>query len=657
MKRFRLTNTHFVIIGLLLLVLVAISISFLTSKVMLFLALFLIMSFVVAIFIYQKTTYELSETEQIGLLNKQTEVSLKNLLDQMPVGVVKFNQSSYTVDWYNPYAELVFTDASGKFDDKIIKNAIKEKENGSIDQSIMIDEKRYFFNVDLDEGVFYFFDNVSSVYHNNVMPSTSPVIGIISIDNYDDITDSLQDAEVSQVNTFIANFITEFAESRHIFYRRFDMDRFYFFTDYNVLSKLIESQFDILRKFKEVAKEKELSLTISMGISYGDQNYYDIGNVAQKNLNMALVRGGDQVVIRENGEHKEFQYFGGGSVSTVKRTRTRTRAMMTAISDKIKTADSVFVVGHRNLDMDALGASIGMQFFASNIIDDAFAVYDDKNMNPDIKRAVTSLQQDSMLPLITLEQAEKLVTKNSILIMVDHSKTNLTLSKELYDKFSEVIVVDHHRRNEDFPENAVLSFIESGASSACELVTELIQFQNARNKQLNKVQASVLMAGIMQDTKNFSNRVTSRTFDVASYLVTLGSDSFEIQTIAATEFEEYRQINELILKGDLFKRDIIISCGDEDKCYSNVIASKSADTMLAMAGIEATFVIFKNLKGQTAISARSRNKLNVQKIMEEMGGGGHFNVAACQKPEYSIKEVYHMLIEKIQKERSRQEEY
>ncbi|MBJ8326316.1 DHH family phosphoesterase [Streptococcus pacificus] len=657
MKRFRLTNIHFVIIGLLLLVLVAISISLLTSKVMLFLALFLIMSFVVAILIYQKTTYELSETEQIGLLNNQTEVSLKNLLDQMPVGVVKFNQSSHAIDWYNPYAELVFTDASGKFDDKIIKNTIKEKENGSIDQSIMIDEKRYFFNVDLDEGVFYFFDNVSSVYHNNVMPSTSPVIGIVSIDNYDDITNNLQDAEVSQVNTFIANFITEFAESRHIFYRRFDMDRFYFFTDYNVLSKLIESQFDILGKFREAAKERELSLTISMGISYGDQNYYDIGNVAQKNLNMALVRGGDQVVIRENGEHKEFLYFGGGSVSTVKRTRTRTRAMMTAISDKIKAADSVFVVGHRNLDMDALGASIGMQFFASNIIDDAFAVYDDKNMNPDIKRAVASLQQDSMLPLITLEQAEKLVTKNSILIMVDHSKTNLTLSKELYDKFSEVIVVDHHRRNEDFPENAVLSFIESGASSACELVTELIQFQNARNKQLNKVQASVLMAGIMQDTKNFSNRVTSRTFDVASYLVTLGSDSFEIQTIAATEFEEYRQINELILKGDLFKRDIIISCGDEDKCYSNVIASKSADTMLAMAGIEATFVIFKNLKGQTAISARSRNKLNVQKIMEEMGGGGHFNVAACQKDGETIKEVYQVLVEKIQKERSRQEEY
>lgn len=177
--------------------------------------------------------------------------------------------------------------------------------------------------------------------------------------------------------------------------------------------------------------------------------------------------------------------------------------------------------------MDALGATVGMAHFASQIVRKSYAVYDDMAMNTDIERAVERLKEDGQSPLITLSEAEELVNQHSLLIMVDHSKINLTLSQDFYDRFNEVIVVDHHRRDDDFPENAVLTFIESGASSACELVTELLQFQGAPER-LSKIQASILMAGIMLDTKNFSTRVTSRTFDVASYLRSLGSDSGEI---------------------------------------------------------------------------------------------------------------------------------
>ena len=218
----------------------------------------------------------------------------------------------------------------------------------------------------------------------------------------------------------------------------------------------------------------------------------------------------------------------------MKRTRTRTRAMMTAISDKIKSVDQVFVVGHRNLDMDALGSSLGMQLFASNIIDQAYVVYDDQQMASDIQRAIKKLSLEGADYLLTLSEAMNRVTSRSLLIMVDHSKLALTLSKEFFDRFSQTIVVDHHRRDEDFPENAVIAYIESGASSASELVTELIQFQNSKKNRLNKIQASILMAGIMLDTKKFTSRVTSRTFDVASYLRNRGSDSVVIQDISAT---------------------------------------------------------------------------------------------------------------------------
>ncbi|MCC9818199.1 DHH family phosphoesterase, partial [Streptococcus agalactiae] len=294
-----------------------------------------------------------------------------------------------------------------------------------------------------------------------------------------------------------------------------------------------------LNEFRKRAQENHLSLTLSMGISYGDGNHNQIGQIALENLNTALVRGGDQIVVRENDSSKKALYFGGGAVSTIKRSRTRTRAMMTAISDRLKVVDSVFIVGHRKLDMDALGASVGMQFFASNIVNASYVVYDPNDMNSDIERAIDYLQEDGETRLVSVERAFELITQNSLLVMVDHSKTALTLSKEFFNKFADVIVVDHHRRDEDFPKNAVLSFIESGASSASELVTELIQFQQAKDK-LSRSQASILMAGIMLDTRNFASNVTSRTFDVASYLRGLGSNSMAIQKISATDFDEYR---------------------------------------------------------------------------------------------------------------------
>ena len=579
MKRFRFATIHLVMIGLILFGILAICVRLFQTESATLAAIFLALSLLVALLYYQKETYELSELEQIELLNDQTEVSLKSLLEQMPVGVVQFEQSTNEVEWFNPYAELIFTSEEGEFEDELIQKIIGNKREGDASQTFELNGNKYSSYIDSSSGIFYFFDTSMGNRQLGDAALLRPVIGIISIDNYDDVTDDLSDAEVSQINSFIANFISNFTKSNNIFYRRVDMDRFYFFTDYAVLSSLIDDKFTVLEAFRKQAKEgSELPLTLSMGVAYGDDNHQQIGQVALQNLNTALVRGGDQVVICENDEHKKPLYFGGGSVSTVKRTRTRTRAMMTAISDHIKNVDRVFVVGHRNLDMDALGSAIGMQFFASNIIEDAYAVYNPDEMSHDIARAVRRLQEDGKTNLISVNKALQLVTSQSLLIMVDHSKVDLTLSQELYNMFTDVIVVDHHRRDNNFPEKAILTFIESGASSASELVTELIQFQNA-GKRLSKIQASILMAGIMLDTKNFSASVTSRTFDVASYLRSQGSDSIEIQNISQTDFEEYRLVNELILKGRKLYDNIIIASGGDNVVYSKVVASKAADTM------------------------------------------------------------------------------
>ena len=616
------------------------------SNVLIISLLFLFILFYLYVFILQEKRNEEGVIEEIEYVNHKAEESLTSLLDQMPVGVIKLDLSSGEVEWLNPYAELILSNEEGEISLELIQTVIKASV-GNPGSYATLGETRYVVHMDKASGVLYFFD-VSGEYEATVELVTSrPVIGIVSVDNYDDLEDETSESDISNINSFIANFVSEFARKYAMFSRRVSMDRFYLFTDYTVLESLMSDKFSVINAFREEAKQKQLPLTLSMGFSYGDGNHDEIGKVALLNLNLAEVRGGDQVVVKENHDTKNPIYFGGGSAGSIKRTRTRTRAMMTAISDKIRSVDQVFVVGHKNLDMDALGSAVGMQLFASNITENSYAVYDQDHMSADIERAVIHLKKEGVTKLLSVKDALEMVTKRSLLILVDHSKTALTLSKEFYDLFTQTIVIDHHRRDQDFPDNAVITYIESGASSACELVTELIQFQNSKKNRLSHMQASVLMGGMMLDTKNFTTRVTSRTFDVASYLRTRGSDSVTIQEIGATDFDEYREVNELILEGHKLGSEVLIAKAKDSKCYDTVVISKAADALLAMSGIEASFVLAKNIQGFISISARSRSKINVQRIMEELGGGGHFNLAAAQIKDMTLSESGEKLTEII----------
>ena len=619
-------------------IIMSILVIFVKDKFVILASLFFFIAAFLLVFYFLKKFYQKTELEQIQYVNNQAEDSLNSLLEQMPVGVIKLNMANMGIEWFNPYAELILTTEDGEINPTQVQEIIKAAFS-SLGIYANIGEKRYAVHLDKTSGVIYFFD-VSGEYEATVELVTSrPAIGIISVDNYDDLENETSESDISNINSFVANFVAEFAGRYKMFSRRVGMDRFYLFTDYTVLEHLMQDKFSMIDSFREEAKQRNLPLTMSMGLSYGDGDHESIGKVALSNLNLAEVRGGDQVVVRENDETKDPIYFGGGSAASVKRTRTRTRAMMTAISEKLKSVDRVFIVGHKNLDMDALGSAVGMQLFSSNVLEESYVVYDASQMSPDIRRAIELLDKEGVSSLLTLEEASEMVTRRSLLVMVDHSKTVLTLSKDFYNLFNQTIVIDHHRRDQDFPENAVITYIESGASSASELVTELIQFQNSKKKRLSRIQASVLMGGMMLDTKNFTSRVTSRTFDVASYLRTRGSDSVVIQDISATDFEEYRLVNELILQGQMVQPSILVAQALETKTYDTVVISKAADALLAMSGIEASFVLAKNDQGVISISARSRSRINVQRIMEELGGGGHFNLAAARLTGMSLQEA------------------
>ncbi|MBJ6745133.1 DHH family phosphoesterase [Streptococcus sp. 121] len=629
MKRFPLSPFHYFMIGIIFLGILSVVWQHSMNGIPIAITIILMGALVLLLLLDQEVIVSQVEEEQQKQLEDRVENSLANLINKIPIGIMKLNEETGQIDWYNPYAELIFAGEDGVLDMQTIQSVL-ESSQGEGSHYVAIGERTYAVHLDQSGHMVYFFDASSEYNAAEELATTRPVIGAISLDNYDDFRDGLSDSEVSSVNSFIADFVSRFADDYKMFYRRVDADRYYLFTDYTVLDQLMKDKFAIIDVFRSEAKEKNLPLTLSMGFAYGDGDHASIGKTALENLNLALVRGGDQAVVRENREGKNPIYFGGGSVSAVKRTRTRTRAMMTAISDKIRSADQVFIVGHRNLDLDALGASVGMQKFAEIQSEQAYAVYNPTELAPDIERAIKSLQAEEKTKLLTLEEAMPRVTRQSLLIMVDHSKINLTLSKEFYEQFSQTIVIDHHRRDENFPENVVITYIESGASSACELVTELIQFQNAKSNRLSKIQASILMAGIMLDTKNFSVQVTNRTFDVASYLRSRGSDSTFIKEIMATDFEEYRRVNELILQGQRLSPAIVLAVAPENIYHSTIELSKAADTILSMSGIEAAFVMSQLDPDTIGISARSRSRINVQRIMEEMGGGGHFNLAAAQ---------------------------
>lgn len=590
---------------------------------------------------WQQKAQQEDRRERIAVLRDKTNMNLTTLLNHMPLGVVTIDSNSQMVDWYNPYVELFFTTEKGELEESFTQEVLALITAEEPQKTLVYDKKTYTLQIDQSKEVIYIADITGETNARRDLIDHQVAIGIISVDNYDDLEDAIDDNHLSQVNAFISEFIAQFTENYNIYYRKINSDRFYIVTDYTTLESLMANQFEALETFRENVKALELPLplALSIGISYGSNDYRRIGGEALQNLTMAEVRGGDQAVVKRADDSQQPQFFGGGTEATNKRTRTRTRAMISAISDRIKAAETVLIAGHRNMDLDALGAAVGMQYFASGLVDNSFVVYDETDMSKDIASGIQQLKEQETGQLITVSEAIKKAQQGALLIMVDHSKTTLTLSDELYQDSQTVLVIDHHRRDTDFPESALLSYIESRASSASELVAELIQLRDGEKSKLTRLQASLLMAGIVLDTHNFTKRVTSRTFEVASFLQDRGSSSRDIQQVLATDFEDYKAINELILRGRLFREDIMLITGSEDICYDTVIPSKAADIALDMSGISAVFVITRHEKGYVSVSARSKDDKNVQRVMEKMGGGGHFHMAACQIEDARIVSV------------------
>jgi c-di-AMP phosphodiesterase-like protein len=352
----------------------------------------------------------------------------------------------------------------------------------------------------------------------------------------------------------------------------------------------------------------------------------DLGQMAQMSLDMSLGRGGDQVTVKVG---QRLSFYGGRTNAVEKRTRVRARVIAHALRDLMKDSDKVVIMGHRFPDMDSIGAAIGVLKAVQVVGKEGYIVLE--GVNPSIQKLMEAITMDEKLNrwFITTEQAMQITTQRSLAVVVDTHKASMVAEPKLLQLTHRIVVVDHHRRSEEFIHDATLVYMEPYASSTCELVTELLQYVNDK-LSMEVLEATVLLAGIVVDTKSFSLRTGARTFEAASFLRRNGADSSLIQRLLKEDLESYIQKAEIIKHTEIIYEHVALAIAEPNRKYSQLMIAQVADTLLNMTQIMASFVISERQDGLIGISARSTGQMNVQVIMERLGGGGHLTNAATQ---------------------------
>ncbi len=368
--------------------------------------------------------------------------------------------------------------------------------------------------------------------------------------------------------------------------------------------------------------------------------------MAQSSLDLALGRGGDQVAIKN--EHGKVKFFGGKTNPMEKRTRVRARVISHALRELVNESEKVIIMGHQMPDMDSIGSSVGILKMVQQNNKDGFIVFDPDGVNTGVQKLMDEIDEDESLAdwFITPEQSLDIVSKNTLVVVVDTHKPSMVMEEKLLSRTEHVVVIDHHRRAEEFIEDPTLVYMEPYASSTAELVTELLQYQDGRVK-LSTLESSALLAGIIVDTKSFTLRTGSRTFDAASYLRSKGADTVFVQKLLKEDLDVYIKRSELIKNATVYKEGVAIAKGNSGENYGPIIIAQAADTLLTMDGVQASFVISERKDERVGVSARSLGDINVQVIMEKMNGGGHLTNAATQLEDTTIEQVEEQLREII----------
>ena len=579
---------------------------------------------------------------------------------KLPIGIVIYDED-FEIEWMSPYLQSFSSNEEsliGKKLEDVFPGIKMEDENESENENTKKDvdslenifewrDNYYKARVEKDLNIIYLENVTDYVAIKDELHKNRSVIGWLYLDNYDEVTKGLDDRAISNFNSLLTTYLSNWARQHNIYYKRIENDKYLLLLRHEELRRLENEGFNIVNNIREYTSKRNLPLTISIGISYGEASFVELADFAQKDLDLALGRGGDQAIVRE--VEQEPHYYGGNTNPMEKRTRVRSRMISEALQEQIKQSPTTYIMGHMYPDMDSIGSALGVARIAMMLDQDCKVILDQNEIGSDIKNLLGEIEKfkDTAKNIITPEEAYETVTPEDLVVMVDHHKPSMSIAPDMCEQTNKVVVIDHHRRGDEFPKDPILVYIEPYASSASELITELFEYVSTDGNSINRIEATAMLGGIIVDTNNFSLRTGSRTFDAASYLQSVGANTTTIQRILKEDPDNYLERMEIIKTFEFVSDGMAIAYGREEENHTQVIAAQTADTMLSMTDVEASFVIVRLNEKQVGISARSLGKVNVQRIMEQMGGGGHLTNAATQIQDQPIEEIKEQLTEII----------
>ncbi|MBP3597690.1 MAG: DHH family phosphoesterase [Clostridia bacterium] len=470
----------------------------------------------------------------------------------------------------------------------------------------------------------------------------STCIGIINIDNYDEIVQRALPEEKITLLSKIEKEIISWASKTEGLVSKTESNSFIFVFNQEYVNLLEKEKFEVLEKVKDLGMDSRIQVTLSISISNDGKNNYEKYKNALSGMEIVLGRGGDQAIVRKNGKIK---FYGGKTLEVEKRTKVKARTISHTLSDLIANSKNVIIMGHKNIDIDALGSAMGLYRLATSLGKEAYIATEPKGSSLGKFWNILSIDNDYSSVILDLESALKAISSDTLLIVVDTHKTNYVEFPDLLNYTEKVVVIDHHRKSPDFIEDTILTFHEVYASSTAELVTEILQYAQD-DINLNLLEAESLYGGIMVDTKNFTFKTGVRTFEAAAYLRKFGVDIIKVKKWFQADIESYNEIAEIVKKAEFVTNSIAISICDKETEDTNLLCAKAADELLTISDITASFVMGM-MNEKVFISGRSIGDINVQVILEKLGGGGHITLAGAQLEGITLEEAHDELVIKI----------
>ena len=603
------------------------------------------------LYILQKKKAVEQMNRYISKLTNRIKDSSEKGINKFPIGIIVIDEDK-NIEWANNfiYKNIKVEEIKGLNILELMPEISELFElETPVDNQFEIFGKHFKVNYQKDSGYIYFFDITESKVVMQRFRDTRPIIFNLSLDNYEDVSDSLDDEVASRLDATIVITLTDWAKKNSIYLKRIDEDRFIGLLNVKDLKKIEKEKFQILDTIRNLKEVFDAPITLSIGVGMGTDFLPELGELAKSSLDLALGRGGDQVAMKD--VDGTIRFYGGKTNPQEKRTRIKARVVSNALADIVSDSDKIIVMGHKRPDFDAVGACVGIYTFAKIVGKECYIILNDSDRDETIQKVMFEIDNsDEQLARVFVDSDEawELMTPQTTLIIVDTSDASRVIDAAILSKANRKVIIDHHRRGEDIITNPLLTYIEPYASSASELIAELIEYQTKLEK-ITPVAATIMLGGIVVDTQNFSIRTGSRTFDAAAYLRSNGADPTKVKTILKEPFENFMNRVEIINNSIQKTPEIIMAKAPEDKYYTNVMLAQSADLLLTLKGIECSFAIGYLEEGKVGISARSLGNINVQLIMEELGGGGHLANAATQIEGVNLDEALERLNDAIDK--------